>query len=1456
MKKTLLSMLTAATIWLCSTTGWSQTTIEIGTAEEYAAFAARVNEGERSLSAVLTADIDLTAYQGEDFPMLGANDGDNIDHEYHGTLDGAGHKVIYNFTGWRHWTGLIGALGTNGVVKNLELYGSQTTEWLCIGTLVGYLNGGTISHCFSHVTLNLTATGLCNCAGLVGSVGWGGLIEYSGWDGNIVSETATDCAGLVGWAGYGVTINNCLCAGTIPEGGNACTISRNMDAAAITNCYFLNEYQDTRNGSIQITEEDLASGRACWLLNGGGLTGTGWFQTLNEDKMPTPNSTHNIIYSTDGGVTFCELSSDVNSFQQFIGTVKDEADEFLSDENIDYGNTDAYQEALAALAASTAKEEMIANYETVVHERNKLEANALLKISSAEEYVNYAAQIKAGTTNMSAKLVADIDLTEYNENFPFLGTTEVPFTKIFDGDGHTIIVNFSSGDHYAGLSQALSGIFRNIVLEGSISCGGLCNGSFVGNLMGGTVQNCVSHATLNMSVAGLCASGGIVGATSGNNSSLVENCLFDGQMESGSATNNGGIIGWPAASETTARNCIFAGTLPEEGAYTISVINAPVSCQNCYYLNVYQGINAGSSQVSEEQLKSGELCYMLNGNKVGQNWFQTLDEDKTPLPYSTHGIVYKAGEEYYNLTEEENSIQQYCELQLEEADTYLSKHLFQTSLKEPYLQALEALKQNSTIKDLLAAIETTNQMLDEIVNSVAAYEHYQGKIDEIKTFIEENGNTFEMTPFLRRYLEESIEPCEQYTCGSYLFIIENCLLNNEELAAEEVRAQQLLDDAVNGGYGPGADVTTLLLNASFAQDDKASGWESDGGFNGYVVDAGGVMRVLAMNSCPMNIHQTIKDVKNGFYIYQISGYTEVDAMDPEAVYNYTGLVYANDNKNYMQTQRSGLVPIEAGEKYGNDVEMVYNGDWEETGYAPYTYTGMGYVFADGYYTNSILVNVTDGTLTVGTNNEGVNDRLCMTYMGNVKLTYLGNLEEAADQIDALLNDMIKKANHLLNDYLVLFENMDAPNYSTNLKDELKACITSNNLSTTEQKYEAIVRLGKLFADIIASKQAYTQLITFNDKLLDLYYNYLPEDMRNGYDETYYQVLDIYNEGALTTDEVIAKIEELKQDENYQKFIVEYPIGTAEEFVEFSNLLKQGALINYAVLKADIDLTAYQGEDFPFIGTTAVPYAGTLNGNGHTIKVNFTSNEHYAGLSQALQGTFQNIIMEGTITAGGLCNGSFVGHLQAGKILNCVSHVNMILTVEGLCASGGIVGASNNCLVENCLFDGKLISETATNNAGIAGWPCGGEVVRNCLFTGTIPKGDDWNIVYGANGAVYTCVNCYYLNAYASNNADCTQVTEEQLRSGEVCWLLNNGHTDELAGWGQLLGTDETPLPDATRGIVGKQSDGTYCNVTDAIQEIASQPNVLSKGIYNILGQKVQKVQKGLYIIDGKKVMVK
>ena len=58
-------------------------------------------------------------------------------------------------------------------------------------------------------------------------------------------------------------------------------------------------------------------------------------------------------------------------------------------------------------------------------------------------------------------------------------------------------------------------------------------------------------------------------------------------------------------------------------------------------------------------------------------------------------------------------------------------------------------------------------------------------------------------------------------------------------------------------------------------------------------------------------------------------------------------------------------------------------------------------------------------------------------------------------------------------------------------------------------------------------------------------------MRNGYDETYYQVLDIYNEGALTTDEVIAKIEELKQDENYRPWCEQRGYITANNQVRLT-----------------------------------------------------------------------------------------------------------------------------------------------------------------------------------------------------------------------------------------------------------------------------------------------------------------
>ena len=47
-----------------------------------------------------------------------------------------------------------------------------------------------------------------------------------------------------------------------------------------------------------------------------------------------------------------------------------------------------------------------------------------------------------------------------------------------------------------------------------------------------------------------------------------------------------------------------------------------------------------------------------------------------------------------------------------------------------------------------------------------------------------------------------------------------------------------------------------------------------------------------------------------------------------------------------------------------------------------------------------------------------------------------------------------------------------------------------------------------------------------------------------------------------------------------------------------------------------------------------------------------------------------------------------------------------------------------------------------------------------------------------------------------------------------------------------------------------------CSDGNAIQDIVTDKNNAPTGIFNIMGQKVSRMTKGLYIINGKKVLVK
>ena len=79
-------------------------------------------------------------------------------------------------------------------------------------------------------------------------------------------------------------------------------------------------------------------------------------------------------------------------------------------------------------------------------------------------------------------------------------------------------------------------------------------------------------------------------------------------------------------------------------------------------------------------------------------------------------------------------------------------------------------------------------------------------------------------------------------------------------------------------------------------------------------------------------------------------------------------------------------------------------------------------------------------------------------------------------------------------------------------------------------------------------------------------------------------------------------------------------------------------------------------------------------------------------------------------------------------------------------------------------------------------------LNTCLYAGTNNGSNEYSYTIAPNA---TLNNCYYLNACGSEYKQGTKVTEEQLRSGEVAYKLQNGRNNTV--WGQMLGTNDEPL---------------------------------------------------------------
>jgi len=154
----------------------------------------------------LMADIDLSAYTGTSFNMIGKYDYTR-EKGFEGTFDGNEHIISslsidapVNST----YRGLFGYIGSTGEVKNLGL-GDVNVMGGRIGGLAGR-NDGEIYNCW---TSGLVQSGWSKLGGLVG-VNYG-LLDYCHSAGEVIAraDCVPDVGGLVGENAHTGTISNC-----------------------------------------------------------------------------------------------------------------------------------------------------------------------------------------------------------------------------------------------------------------------------------------------------------------------------------------------------------------------------------------------------------------------------------------------------------------------------------------------------------------------------------------------------------------------------------------------------------------------------------------------------------------------------------------------------------------------------------------------------------------------------------------------------------------------------------------------------------------------------------------------------------------------------------------------------------------------------------------------------------------------------------------------------------------------------------------------------------------------------------------------------------------------------------------------------------------------------------------------------------------------------------------------
>lgn len=288
------------------------------------------------------------------------------------------------------------------------------------------------------------------------------------------------------------------------------------------------------------------------------------------------------------------------------------------------------------------------NDPTLAYEGLQQDVNDNYLLGCVWAWQDFAALVNGGTTNINARMTADIDL---GDDQTMIGTSDAKYQGIFDGQGHQLTVHYvnPSEGFFGPFSRVQNSMIKNLHVAGSITTQNRFTGAIVGTVANGTtctLQNCRSSVACQFTYDGnsYVQSGGIFGTVNENATLTMTDCLFDGSLSTMvSSRGMGGMVGWNYKGTVNMDNCLFAPQSVDVSTEYIYTLIGPSSVSinqitNCYYATSIGTVQG--TQATAEQLADGTITTKLQNNREEEVWVQDVLTNQPQLAIFANKYTY------------------------------------------------------------------------------------------------------------------------------------------------------------------------------------------------------------------------------------------------------------------------------------------------------------------------------------------------------------------------------------------------------------------------------------------------------------------------------------------------------------------------------------------------------------------------------------------------------------------------------------------------------------------------------------------------------------------------------------------------------------------------------------------------------------------------------------------------